>query len=121
MDDVMFKKRFGYERKDMELFHVGAYAEGVFGIQVPASDGFHIKVHPRGACKLPDQCVVHNPSDHHMRDWVLNWRQDTAVMERLCEHGVGHPDPDDMAFQKSVGQGWKGTHGCDGCCVDGTN
>jgi hypothetical protein len=30
-------------------------------------------------------------------------------MERICSHGVGHPDPDEINTDK--------THGCDGCCT----
>lgn len=56
-------------------------------------------------------CCIHNPSDHHMRSWTMHWRDDTGVMERLCpEHGVGHPDPDDAAFNVRI-------HGCCGCCT----
>lgn len=62
-------------------------------------------------------CVIHNPSDHVMRDWPHYWREDRALMERICEHGVGHPDPDDVAFKVSLGYGSEyATHGCDGCC-----
>lgn len=62
-------------------------------------------------------CVLHSPSSHHMCDWVLHWRDDRGIMERICSHGVGHPDPDDLAFQVSRGNHSAGTHGCDGCCV----
>jgi hypothetical protein len=31
-------------------------------------------------------------------------------MERICPHGVGHPDPDDVFATDTV-------HGCDGCCT----
>lgn len=66
-------------------------------------------------------CVVHNPSKHHMSNWPMNWREDRYMMERLCEHGVGHPDPDHMFFIRNkyghdVAQ-TEGVHGCDGCCV----
>lgn len=53
-------------------------------------------------------CALHNHSLHHMRDWPQNWRQDRGVMERICPHGVGHPDPDDLTADT--------VHGCDGCC-----
>jgi hypothetical protein len=63
-------------------------------------------------------CCVHNPSAHHMRDWPQHWRDDTHVMERLCPHGVGHPDPDGLAFLlKTPGFETEGIHGCDGCCL----
>lgn len=78
-------------------------------------------------------CVIHNPSDHSMRDFPTHWRWDRKIMERICKHGVGHPDPDDLEYQylrierenpgapaffledeKRVA----GIHGCDGCCHD---
>ena len=64
-------------------------------------------------------CCVHNPSDHHMRDWVMNYRQDKGVMERICPaHGVGHSDPDDLAYWVSIDRPEMGIHGCCGCCVE---
>lgn len=71
-------------------------------------------VHPRELCEGRN-CVLHNPSDHHMREWKLNFRNDTGQMERLCEHGIGHPDPDDLAYHTSIGRDFS-IHGCDGCC-----
>jgi hypothetical protein len=66
-------------------------------------------------------CVLHAPTDHHMRSWLLNWRQDRHIFERICEHGVGHPDPDQFAFwEYTHGEedaGFMGVHGCDGCCA----
>jgi hypothetical protein len=74
-----------------------------------------IYVHNKKDCK-GNYCVVHNPSDHHMRDWPLHWRDDRKIFERICPHGIGHPDPDDMAYKKSIGHPDEGIHGCDGCC-----
>lgn len=67
--------------------------------------------HERGKC-LGEYCTIHNHSDHHMVDWPQNWRSDRGIMERMCVHGVGHPDPDDpnVIAGDSV-------HGCDGCCA----
>ena len=77
--------------------------------------GQHIKVHNRERCK--DQfCPIHNPSDHHMKDWPTNWRGDIGVMERICPHGIGHPDPDDLFYKSALGITWPAIHGCDGCC-----
>lgn len=73
-----------------------------------------VNVHTRDKC-AGRHCVLHNPSDHHMREWRLLWRADRRIMERLCPHGMGHPDPDDMAYQRTIG-GDSGVHGCDGCC-----
>jgi hypothetical protein len=90
----------------------------------PATDetfGFHLgnvvlaNVHPPEVC-AGEHCVLHNPSDHHMRDWPTLWRGDRRLMERTCAHGVGHPDPDDLAVHVRNGRDWQGVHGCDGCC-----
>ena len=54
-------------------------------------------------------CCIHQPSQHHMVEWRQNWRDDAGKMERLCSHGIGHPDPDDL-HPNTV-------HGCDGCCA----
>lgn len=65
-------------------------------------------------------CCIHNPTEHHMVDWPQNWRDDAGKMERLCPHGIGHPDPDDTTFRMSdstVDKKWIKIHGCDGCCV----
>lgn len=43
-----------------------------------------------------------------MRGWATNWRDDRKSMERICSHGVGHPDPDCLNLDRM--------HGCDGCC-----
>jgi hypothetical protein len=68
-------------------------------------------VHPQDKC-AGRTCAVHNPSDHHMRDFPQHYRGDRGIMERICPHGVGHPDPDDYRSMP----GW-GIHGCDGCCA----
>jgi len=66
-------------------------------------------------------CVIHNPTDHSMRDFALNWRNDRGLMERICSHGVGHPDPDHMNWYERTHEEdatWaEGVHGCDGCCA----
>lgn len=48
-----------------------------------------------------------------MNLWPQNWRSDRGIMERICEHGVGHPDPDDP----KAGNKYEAVHGCDGCCA----
>lgn len=65
-----------------------------------------------------DPCPLHNPSAHHMTTWPLHLREDRPpLLERICEHGVGHPDPDSAAFlnRRSPGGVWD-RHGCDWCC-----
>lgn len=74
-----------------------------------------LKTHDESACK-GQHCCIHNPSDHHMLDWPVNWRADLNVMERICPHGLGHPDPDDAAHKMRIGMDALTIHGCDGCC-----
>jgi hypothetical protein len=77
--------------------------------------GFHRPIFCEG-----EDCPIHHPSQHHMRDWPLNWRGDRQLAERICPHGIGHPDPDHMArVERFRGESWAtadGVHGCDGCC-----
>lgn len=74
--------------------------------------GQRLMVHSQEACK-GDNCVIHNPSDHSMRDFQTYWRQDRGIMERICTHGIGHPDPDDLTVRTYKHER---VHGCDGCC-----
>lgn len=63
-------------------------------------------------------CVIHNRTDHHMRSWPLHWRDDRGIFERICGHGVGHPDPDQFEYWRRTGQSSQTIHGCCGqvCC-----
>lgn len=93
-------------------------AEPTFGMQIGEfeTEGF---VHDPKACG-GQFCPFHNPSDHHMKAWPMNIRLDNrALTERICEHGVGHPDPDSVAFFERHGVKSMGVHGCDGCCREG--
>lgn len=99
--------------KDPTKWFIGSATEPMLGQQI--GDALLVNVHLSNQC-AGEFCVVHNPSDHHMRTWPLNWRDDTGVMERICPHGVGHPDPDAADFQESIGREWATVHGCDGCC-----
>lgn len=73
----------------------------------------------------PDQCAgevccVHNKTNHSMRGFPQVFRYDRGIMERICTHGVGHPDPDqDAFFKKTYGDdAWaEWIHGCCGCCI----
>lgn len=98
---------------EREMFWIDSAAEPVHGVQIGGT--VLVNVHAPSKC-AGEACVMHNPSDHHMRDWPTNWRGDRGLMERLCPHGIGHPDPDALAFQVRIGNDWQGVHGCDGCC-----
>lgn len=80
------------------------------------------RVHGPGTCN-GQTCIIHNPSDHHMREWSLNWRQYDGLVnikeshfERICPCGIGHPDPDDLEFHLEQGRDYMAIHGCCGCC-----
>ena len=89
--------------------------------------GKHIEVHERTDDCLADGCCIHAPSDHALRDAPLIWRRvgpwdiKPSHMERFCEHGVGHPDPDSLAYLRRIGNDdladGLAVHGCDGCCA----
>jgi len=100
-----------------EEFVVPHAAEPVHGAQMKKKNGFTLKVHNREFCE-GENCCIHNPSDHPLKDAPMNWRSDRRMMERICKHGIGHPDPDDVAFHLRTNPGDKyyGVHGCDGCC-----
>jgi hypothetical protein len=48
-----------------------------------------------------------------MVTWEQSYREEDGVMERLCEHGLHHPDPDDVGI--ALGYASR-IHGCDDCC-----
>jgi len=85
-------------------------------------DGHRIAgVHFREDCQAQGhRCVFHNQSRHHMSDLPLLYRDDRNIFERICEHGVGHPDPDQFEYWESIGREIEAVHGCchKGCCVD---
>jgi len=98
-----------------------------------------VNVHPMDNC-AGRPCVIHHPSDHHMREWPLDWDNDNKTFYRECQHGMGHPDPDQFAFWDEMAAKWdtmqqgqtmsltamvsppsnpwtgRGIHLCDGCC-----
>jgi hypothetical protein len=69
-------------------------------------------VHEQWECMRAENCAIHKPSYHHMRHMKQLWRNDRKFFERICEHGVGHPDPDEILDDHRM----LGIHGCDGCC-----
>lgn len=86
-------------------------------VQLEHSEVVLTKVHEATDCIGP-VCSLHNRSDHPMRNFPQHWRSDRFMMERICPHGIGHPDPDDPKISMAP-QGEKNyelMHGCDGCC-----
>lgn len=82
-------------------------------------DGLNaVRVHPREICagrQIP--CCIHNPSGHKMIYWPQRWSQALQQMERVCPHGQPHPDPDHVAYVKSLDGQFAFDHTCDGCCL----
>lgn len=66
------------------------------------------RCHAELTCSGP-ACPIHRPTEHHMRDLRILYRPDAAIFERVCRHGIGHPDPDSPGAECY-------RHGCDGCC-----
>lgn len=106
----------GASLDDKEMWALTHTAGSRHGEQ-SADGGVLVNVHPERLCE-GRPCCIHHPSDHALKDAPLNWRGDRRIMERICEHGVGHPDPDDGAYRASQGDEDM-THACDGCCVRG--
>lgn len=66
-------------------------------------------------------CPIHHMTEHIMRSFPQHWRDDRRIMERICPHGIGHPDPDHLS---SLARRFpmdrvhiEAIHGCDGCCI----
>jgi len=76
--------------------------------QLEHSEVYLVGVHSHELCR-GEPCTLHNRTDHHMRSFPQHWRSDRKIMERICPHGVGHPDPDERKDIDTI-------HGCDGCC-----
>lgn len=89
--------------------------------------GQQLEVHERTDECMTYGCLIHNPSDHSMREFPTHWRHGgifdvkPAHMERICPHGTGHPDPDGLAFTRRIygdeAAHLLAVHGCDGCCA----
>lgn len=80
-------------------------------MQLENTDRF-LLCHDELSCR-GEHCTLHNRSEHHMRSFPQHWRSDRGLIERICLHGIGHPDPDEIELNKNA----RGVHGCDGCCM----
>jgi hypothetical protein len=82
------------------------------------STGRKFWVHKRNTGCDVNGCAIHNPSYHPLSDAKQFMRADKSwLIERVCEHGIGHPDPDSASFiAKQEGNTSIWVHGCDGCC-----
>lgn len=73
-----------------------------------------------------EQCMLHNPSLHHMRDWPMGLDPTKYFFGyRVCPHDYDHPDPDSFSyFVRTAGDKYGDMlvreileHECDGCCT----
>ena len=70
-------------------------------------------MHRKDTCATP-VCAVHARSNHVLRYGPQCWNAQRYIMERVCGHGVRHPDPDDVRIWTGADNGF---HTCDGCCA----
>lgn len=61
-------------------------------------------------------CAIHNPSNHPLRDNRLEWFNSRLV--RFCQHGLAHPDVDDLRWRQDNGLRVPRRHRCcsSRCC-----
>ena len=89
-------------------------------VQLEHSTVILTRVHDADSCFGP-VCSLHNRSNHSMRAFPQSWRADRFLMERICPHGIGHPDPDDpkiSMFNHTPGKvNYELLHECDNCCA----
>lgn len=75
-----------------------------------------LMAHPPKAC-AGSPCPLHNRTDHVLRGFMQHWRDDRGLMERICPHGVGHPDPDQWDYLvKRYGKRAASAEFVHGCC-----
>lgn len=61
-----------------------------------AADQIVTGVHPEAWCS--GLCVVHNPSDHSLRELPLRFDVTKKAFYRVCSHGEHHQDPDERSY-----------------------
>jgi hypothetical protein len=79
-----------------------------------------VYVHDPSECAGQRRCPIHKPHDWiaNVEDWPYVWRSDIGLLERLCKHGVGHPDKDQDEYLAATGRDADVVHGCCGCCAE---
>lgn len=93
----------------------------VIEFYAPGSEEFITRLHPETADCYEHGCVIHSPTPYSsanpLGEAAMNWRDDKGQMERLCRHGIGHPDYDQANYNTRTGHPYSNIHGCDGCCA----
>jgi hypothetical protein len=109
------------EDKCIDCGHVLENIPSVTVCEYRTGTGQKLYVHQEGDYCQKLGCCIHAPSDHPLRAHPTNWRKDRCMMERICDHGIGHPDPDHIAYVMRTQGECDSVHGCDGCCCTGEN
>ena len=78
------------------------------------------QTHPENPDCKTYGCVIHAPTEiaiENVEGWPYNIREDRTplLIERICPHGIGHPDPDQASFNIRAGREAENIHGCCGC------
>lgn len=88
-------------------------------IRTRLAGGKVMYAHAPTECQFEGQCCIHSPSIHAMMNWPQEWVPYIRQMFRVCEHGMFHPDPDDVFYRARVlGQDSPHYSACDGCCPE---
>ena len=75
-----------------------------------------LHVHTKGVCG-GTWCVIHKPMNTYDR-MKLIWRDDRGIFEVVCEHGIGHPAPEQGDYWLKQDMKYMEVHGCCGCCAE---
>lgn len=62
-------------------------------------------------------CPIHNPSDRAVAIGTTHYNTERQRMDRVCEHGLAHPDPDSQDWRERHFGDRDDEHDCDGCCA----
>jgi len=80
-----------------------------------------LMTHSAAAHSANQPCIIHNRNPvarENVEGWPYLWRLDRGFFERICPHGIGHPDPDYVAYLAATKHDGDTVHGCDGCCYE---
>ena len=81
--------------------------------------GHEVIGHPSSECEEQFACPLHNRSVHTMRAMSQRWWPDRGIVERLCEHGVGHYDWDQYPYHyEALGKDDADAEVVHGCCSE---
>lgn len=85
---------------------------------IAVANGLLTGAHPPSTCAGQAWgCWVHSPKPHSLAHAPIRWREDKGSAERICDHGIGHPDPHDAAYWWTVHHRDVTRHSCDDCCA----